>query len=98
MKTFSRWNLDEIKQTFDGKVIALVPICSASVFATGVAVANEPGYNPIPVTWCNIDYGDGAHEEISAYLDTLNQDELGLSKETATKIVLGTMWPPGAVQ
>ncbi len=90
MKKLTKFNINEIKEAFGGKVFALTPATAGDRWAAGVAVANEAGYCPLPATWCNIEQGPGAYKEISDYLDTVNS-ELGTEELVAAKIVASTM-------
>lgn len=75
--------LDEIVR---GKIWAFVAVVGEHTPARlGVAIANEPGYYPIPEHWCHGDYDD-----ISAHADELNRAE-GLDLHISTLIVASTM-------
>jgi hypothetical protein len=92
LKRLSVWNFTEIKETCRGRVVALVPVMEADRWKLGVAVANEPGYSPLPLSWCNIAMGPDAYDRISDYADIMNR-RLGLTGRQAMQIVASTMRP-----
>ena len=53
----------------------------------GVAVANSPGYHPVPQFYFAAD----RHEDADSKADALNRDILGISDEDATAIQISTM-------
>jgi hypothetical protein len=55
-------------------------------FRLGAAVANEPGYYPVPEHWCN---GED-YNEMYQHVDELNLEK-GLSLEEALEIVCSSM-------
>lgn len=72
-----------------GKVWAFVPVFSqhsSKDIGLGIAVANEPGYNPIPLTWC---HGDD-YDEMQNHARELNA-EAGLSVDAEARIICSTM-------
>lgn len=73
-----------------GKAWAFVPVLaperSGSVFGLGVAVANEPGYYPVPLHWCHADTWD----EAQAHAVELNREE-GISEDAEMRIVCSSM-------
>ena len=71
-----------------GKTYAFtaVQFPGTSFVGLGVAVANEPGYLPVPLTWC---HGD-SHHTMSAHADELNA-ALGLSADAVARIVCSSM-------
>lgn len=72
-----------------GKAWAFVAVLGqGNSYGLGVAIANEPGYHPIPLTWCHGDDWD----EMSGHADALNKVE-GLGVEAAARIVCSTMKP-----
>lgn len=79
--------LDDIVR---GKVFAFTPIVGkaerGAAATLGVAVANEPGYLPIPTTWCHAD----SYAEMRAHANELNK-AAGLDEESAARIVCSTM-------
>lgn len=94
--TLDDFKMHEIREAWAGKVYAFVPVNASnasgeSLWALGVAVANERGYSPLPVGWCCVEMGPGAHEAISDTCDKLNADELGLSDDAAFRIVGSSM-------
>ena len=91
MKTLSHKNLLDLTTAFQGKVYALTPVTFDDRWAVGVAVANERGYTPLPISWCNIEMGPTAYDEIARYLDTVNHDTLKLNDRAAMKIVCSSM-------
>lgn len=52
----------------------------------GVAIANERGFHPVPLTWCNAD----SWAEIAAHADELNRAE-GFDEGAAERVVISTM-------
>lgn len=79
--------LDEIVK---GKCWAFTAVTNGDYWGLGIAVANEPGYYPIPLTWANVKMGPGAYEAMSEHADELNVDE-GLAIKEADRIVISTM-------
>lgn len=71
-----------------GKVWAFVPVMSGRVWGLGIAIANEAGYNPVPLNWA---WADGRNE-MQAHADELNKAE-GLDDETVMRIVCSSMFP-----
>ena len=77
----------DVAPHFAGKVWAYVPVTSGSMI--GVAVANEPGYCPIPKgiacfqTW----------EAAQAAADHANREYLHLPEDAAMQIVTSSMFP-----
>lgn len=71
-----------------GKVWAFVPVIpqSGPAVAMGVALANEPGYAPVPAHWC---HGDD-YDEMYAHAEELNAVE-GKSPEESMRTVASTM-------
>ncbi len=63
----------------------------AHASALGVAIADEPGYHPIPDVWCHADN----RAEMRAHADTLNA-ERGLDQLAAVRIVASSMRRPFA--
>ena len=71
----------------EGKVWAFVPVIGHNYpAALGIAVANEPGYYPIPEFWC---YGD-CWDQMAQHADQLNAAE-GKDRKSAAVIVASTM-------
>lgn len=72
-----------------GKVWAFTAVTNykaGPAFVLGAAVANEPGYYPIPVHWAwGDDYG-----ELSDHADELNA-EMGIDADAGVVIVSSTM-------
>jgi hypothetical protein len=70
-----------------GKVWAFVAAYPprTDICGLGIAIANEPGFYPVPLTWAN-----GTFDEMSDHADELNLAE-GLNIMAATKIVLSSM-------
>lgn len=72
-----------------GKVWAFVPVMNRGAgpqFQLAVAIANEQGYNPIPVFWAHAE----SYDEMADHADELNRAE-GLSEREAAKIVCSSM-------
>lgn len=72
-----------------GKVWAFAPVVPnvpGPLFGLGVAIANEPGYIPIPLHWVHAD----TYEEAADHADELNRAE-GLDDKTAYRIIASTM-------
>ena len=78
----------DVAPHFQGKVWAYVPVVSKTC-SVGVAVANEPGYCPIPF---GIAYFDN-YEAASRACDQANREYLKLSDDAAWQIVASTMVP-----
>jgi hypothetical protein len=55
-------------------------------FRLGVAIANEPGYYPVPEFWC---HGD-SYDEMHRHVDELNDKE-GLTQDEAARIMCSSM-------
>ncbi len=76
--------LDEILK---GKVWCFVAVVgNRAPVALGAAVANEPGYYPIPENWANAD----SFGEMEDHVDELNQAE-GIVPSEAIRIVCSSM-------
>lgn len=75
-----------IAELFAGKCYAYVPVIAGSCIGLGIAVANEPGYSPIPTFWA----WASTWAEMDAHADELNC-ELGLNDEAAMRIVASSM-------
>lgn len=78
--------LDKITQ---GKVWAFIATMSPihkDRYGLGVAIANEPGYYPIPLTWANSDSWDS----MSDHATELNRD-MGLTAINEARIICSTM-------
>jgi hypothetical protein len=77
-----------IDEAISGKLAAFVPAISSEhhKIILGIAIANEPGYIAVPISWCNAD----TWPEMSTHCDDLNA-ELGLSVDAALKIVSSSM-------
>ena len=73
----------EIEKKFAGKAYAFTPVMKGSFIGLGIAVANEPGYSPVPMTFC---HGDN-HAEMEAHAEEANREFLGHSEDTAMTIV-----------
>lgn len=56
-------------------------------FSLGLAVANEPGYHPVPIGWARFQRMDHAEHEV----DRLNRDVLGIGHQREFEIVASTM-------
>lgn len=69
-----------------GKVWAFTAVIRDLAYGLGIAVANEPGFNPIPLTWC---HGDN-WLEMDEHASELNRAN-GVSEEQELRIVLSTM-------
>lgn len=75
--------LDEIVA---GKLWAFVPVVTKHGVGLGVAVANEAGYNAIPLHWAIAD----TWAEMDAHADELNIAE-GTDEAAAMRIVCSSM-------
>lgn len=91
MKKFSPENLVDIVAMYKTKVAALVPVAHGNLWAVGVAVANERGFNPLPASWCHAEMSADAFDEIADYLETVNSELFNLDDDTAARIVASTM-------
>lgn len=79
-----------LDEAVKGKVWAFTPVIGKHDKITlGVAIANEPGYIPVPMFWCHADTWD----EMQAHADELNKAS-GLDLKTAERIVLSSMRKP----
>lgn len=72
----------ELEAAFAGELWAFVPVIRGSFICLGIAVANEAGYCPVPVSRCQGNNWD----EMSAHADDLNQRWLGLDKKATIHI------------
>ncbi len=90
MKTLSNLAIAElgIQEMMAGKTYAYVAVLVGNTYGLGLATANEPGYNPIPLHWAQADTFDQAHD----MADALNRNQLGLNDMAATRIVCSTMF------
>jgi hypothetical protein len=90
MKKLSNLAIAElgIGEMMVGKAYAYVAVMSGNTYGLGLAVANESGYNPIPLHWAQADSFDTAHD----MADELNRDLLGLNEMAATRIICSTMF------
>jgi hypothetical protein len=72
-----------------GKLCALVPVVARQTgkIGLGVAVANERGYNPIPVFWCHSD----TYDEMAEHAEQLNRELFQLDHVAAMRIIVSTM-------
>lgn len=76
----------EIEAKFAGKLWAYTAVIGKHEPARlGIAVANEPGYVPIPEYWAN-----GSYDEMSDHADALNA-ERGQSLDESLRIVAASM-------
>lgn len=75
--------LDEIVR---GNVWAFVPVTCKHGIGLGVAVANEPGYYPVPFDFCHA----ATWAEMSKHADELNLAE-GVDEESAARIICSSM-------
>ena len=96
MHKFNPENLDDIKASYRGKTVALVPHMGEGYFSAGVAVANSPGYVPLPVSWCSVEQGPGAYDQFCDYLDAINQSLFHLNIHATGTIIASTMVVPQA--
>jgi hypothetical protein len=69
---------------FHDKVYAFVAVVAAKDYQLGVAVANEPGYNPIAGKKFD------RYDEAKQWANELN-DHIGLSRDAALDIIGSTM-------
>jgi len=72
-----------------GKTCALTPVVHEHAQGLGLAVANEPGYYPIPLHWC---HGDN-RDELQKHADELNAELFGIDRRAALEIVCSSMFP-----
>lgn len=70
-----------------GRVCALTVQYKHDLYGLGIAYANEPGYSPVPLTWCHSDN----YEEMCDYADKLNKELLGLESLAALTIISSSM-------
>ncbi len=89
-RTFGPDNTVDLAEAFAGKLFALTPAMSEDLWIAGVAIANEPGYTPLPTSWCRILQGPDAYDVISDYLDSVNRS-LGVDDLAAMKIIANSM-------
>lgn len=69
------------------KVKALTVVTGKECLCLGLAVANEPGYYPVPQHWC---YGDN-FEELATHADELNKELFDLEPKATALIVASSM-------
>lgn len=70
------------------KAYAFTPVVREGCIGLGIAVANEPGYLPVPLLFCNAE----RYDEMAEHAEQLNRDELGLDDNAAAKIVCSSMF------
>ncbi len=89
MKKLSNLAIAElgIGEMMAGKAYAYTPVMSGNTYGLGLAVANEPGYHPIPLYWAQAD----SFNEAADMADELNTNVLGLNDAAATRIVCSSM-------
>ncbi len=75
-----------INEMFAGKLWAYVPVVEKFGIGLGIAVANEAGYNPIPLHWAIAE----TWEEMRAHAQELNEAK-GLNEEAAARVVCSSM-------
>lgn len=75
-----------IKDLFEGKEFAFVAVVAETAFSLGVAVADEPGYWPLPAHLVET----RGWEEMNAAAAAINA-RLGLDEATASRIVSSSM-------
>lgn len=75
-----------IEEMFKGKLWAYAAVVNEQGIGLGIAVANEAGYNPVPMYWCHADTWNEMREHAKA----LNR-ERGMSDEEADKIIITSM-------
>lgn len=76
-----------IAAKFAGKVIAFTPVMREGMVGLGIAVANEPGYVPVPLFFCNAD----RYDEMATFAEELNEKKLGLDIRAAARVVGSSM-------
>lgn len=99
MQKLSRMRQAELglEEMFAGRVWAFVPVMAVSQGISrgpgntinarlGVAIANERGYMPIPLTFCNSETWD----EMADHADELNEAR-GLTIDEAARITCSSM-------
>jgi F420-0:gamma-glutamyl ligase-like protein len=76
-----------LEELIAGKTYAFTPVVvEGCCIGLGVAVANEPGYYPVPIGWCHAD----TWQEMEKHAKELNR-EMGLDARTACIIVATSM-------
>jgi hypothetical protein len=70
----------------NGKLWAFVAVVDGRGIGLGIACANEPGYIPVPRSFCSGETYDAMH----AHAMELNRDE-GLTEEAAMRIICSSM-------
>lgn len=78
-----------IDSLVQGKVYAFISVMSdhkAMPYGLGIAIANEPGYHAVPLTWAHSD----SWATMSDYASELNR-EMSLSAIEEARIVCSTM-------
>ncbi len=78
----------DIVRKFAGKLWAYAPVIQPNGMGLGVAVANEPGYYPVPLYHFNVDN----YDEAVAEADRLNEQN-GKTHDAAIDIVTSSMFP-----
>ena len=71
----------------EGKLAALVAVIQPEGIGLGLAIANDPGYYPIPRYWCR----GNDWSQMKEHADNMNLTLLKLDAEQACKIVASTM-------
>lgn len=77
----------ELEALFVGKLWCFTTVLRGSFVGLGVAVANEPGYSPVPLSRCHSD----DYHAMEAHADELNQQWLGLDRMTAMRVLCSSM-------
>ena len=77
-------HINDIIEHYNGKIWAFVPIAIGEC-SLGVAIANEPGYYPIPR------YQEPNYNKACEYAQKLNYEHLGLTDIQALDIQASTM-------
>ena len=85
---FDTYHMLGLEKNFAGKVWCFVPVMHQvhNVNHLGVAIANEPGYCPLPTYWCS----SKDYTEVSGIADDLNKVQLGLTDSEAMRIEVST--------
>jgi len=85
---FDTYHMLELREKFAGKVWCFVPVISSkyAICHLGIAIANEPGYSPVPISWCNSE----DYVEVSEIADDLNKVQLRLGEDEAMRIEVST--------
>lgn len=70
-----------------GKAAAFTAAIHSGGMGLGLAVANQPGYYPVPLAWC---HGDDWNE-LRKHADALNLEHFDLDAKAASTIVASSI-------